>query len=220
MLSLLRHKKWDACGEYPRFDRENNILYNLKRKMRLKKLLVGVTLPLFLSSFLFSQNLVELAKKEKARREKLKGKRAKVITNADLAKLKKNPSLLIVKPPSFAESSTVPSEQEKEATDTEFMGVSEEEKMRRAEIEGAYPSQAGDYSRQLKEKWEKAKEYTDLLSLKMNALWQEFYSLDDMTPRDDIQRAISETFQKLQKAKEEETKAREEYERTQAPRKK
>jgi len=40
--------------------------------------------------------------------------------------------------------------------------------------------------------------------LKMNALWQEFYSLDDMTPRDLIQKQISETYLQLQKAKAEE----------------
>jgi aspartate oxidase len=51
-----------------------------------------------------------------------------------------------------------------------------------------------------------------LLTLKMNALWQEFYSMDDMTPRDHIQRQISETYLKLQKAQIDAEQAKKEME--------
>ena len=60
-------------------------------------------------------------------------------------------------------------------------------------------------------KWKKSREYVGLLTTKMNGLWQEFYSMDDMTSRENIQREISETSLRLQKAKEDEARAREEY---------
>lgn len=56
----------------------------------------------------------------------------------------------------------------------------------------------------LEEQLKRVQELVGLLTLKMNALWQEFYSLDDMTPRDLIQKQISETYLQLQKAKAEE----------------
>ena len=57
------------------------------------KWLVAFFLPLLLVSFLQSQSLADLAKKEKARRAALKGKTATVITTADLAKVKKRPAV-------------------------------------------------------------------------------------------------------------------------------
>jgi hypothetical protein len=53
----------------------------------------------------------------------------------------------------------------------------------------------------------------ELLTLKMSSLWQEYYALDNMTTRDSIQQSISETFIKLEKAQEEEVKARQELEK-------
>ncbi|MGZ5469808.1 MAG: hypothetical protein ACXWG5_11700, partial [Candidatus Aminicenantales bacterium] len=60
--------------------------------MRKTKWLAAFFLPLLLVSFLQSQNLADLAKKEKARRAALKGRSATVITTADLAKAKRRPA--------------------------------------------------------------------------------------------------------------------------------
>jgi hypothetical protein len=46
-----------------------------------------------LSTFLVSQSIVDVAKKEQERREKLKGKNAKVVTNADLKAVKRAPAV-------------------------------------------------------------------------------------------------------------------------------
>ncbi len=62
----------------------------------------------------------------------------------------------------------------------------------------------------LEDKWNRAQELVDLLTMKMNALWQQFYSLDDMTAKESIQLQIGETYEKLLKAQEEEGVAREE----------
>jgi len=61
----------------------------------------------------------------------------------------------------------------------------------------------------LETEWKKVKEYADLLALKMNGLWQEFYSFNDMTSRDKIQREISGTYLKLLEARQEEAKTKE-----------
>jgi hypothetical protein len=46
-----------------------------------------------LSTLLASQSLVDVAKKEQERREKLKGKNARVVTNADLKTVKRTPAV-------------------------------------------------------------------------------------------------------------------------------
>jgi len=165
---------------------------------------------LVMASFLHSQSLTELAKKEKERREALKGKSARVVTNADLAKIKKRPAVelgttveemtleelqaLETAEAGQTQTETVPPGQSGEAaaveeipeTKAEESPMSEREfKARLAELQG---------------KVEQAQELIDLMSLKMNALWQEFYSLDDMTSRELIQMQISQTYEKLTKA--------------------
>ena len=63
----------------------------------------------------------------------------------------------------------------------------------------------------LEQKWKSAREQVGLLTTRMNGLWQEFYSMDDMSSRENIQRNISETSLRLQKAKGEEAQAGKEY---------
>jgi hypothetical protein len=56
------------------------------------------------STLLVSQSLVDVAKKEQERREKLKGKNAKVVTNADLKTVKRAPAVTTpAAPPAEAE---------------------------------------------------------------------------------------------------------------------
>lgn len=165
-------------------------------------------LPFFLVCFLHSQSVTDLAKKEKERRASLKGKSTAVITNADLAKLKKRPAV---------EVATAG----KEATEAPAGG----EPATAAAPQGAVPAAAGqkpedirpaeqtppgqpvmsekDYRARLEELTKKAKdaqEMIDLLTLKMNSLWQEFYNLSDVKSREYIQFQISETYDKLNSA--------------------
>ncbi len=156
-------------------------------------------------SLLFSQDLVEIAKKEKERRAKLKGKKAIVITNHNLYKYRGREAISI-KTSGFVSRSIPkisPSPSRKSYQSKEIPPSSELDKQ-----EMFWRGKREEYE----QRWKKAKEYVDLLTLKMNGLWQEFYSLDDMTSRDKIQREISETYQKLLKAKEEEAKAKKELE--------
>ncbi len=179
--------------------------YDKPRTMGIKKIVLIISLFSFFGSFLCPQTLTEIAKKEKERREGLKGKKAVVVTNADLARLKKKPALEI--PPAPPE----PQPEEQTALTTpsstgETLGLS-----------GPTGSPQGGESeatlKALQEKGEKAKEYVELLTLKMSALWQQFYGLDNLSSKEAVQQAIAETFIKLQDAQTEETKARQELEK-------
>jgi len=160
----------------------------------------------FLGSIVFSQTLAEIAQKERERRASLKGKKSVVGTNADLAKMKKKPALEIP-----------PTEAAREATRPEAQGTTPPEtpptETPAATAEPLTESAARATLRDLQDRWEKAKEYVELLTLKMGALWQEFYAMDNMTTREALQLSISETFVKLEKAQEEETTARQELEK-------
>ena len=175
-------------------------------EMRAKKFFVFLFLPSLLSSFLLCQTLAEIAKKERERRESLKGKNVKIITNADLAKMKKKPALEIL-------AEATPSVTEEAKTAETPAPLAQESQ---GEPPPAAPNpepKSQSTLNELQQKWEKAKEYVDLLTMKMGALWQEYYGLDATTPKEAIQQSISETFIKLEKAQEEEAKARQELEK-------
>ncbi len=169
--------------------------------------LVGAVL--LASSLVAAQSVAEAAKKEKERRENLKGKTTQVVTNADLAKTQKKPAVATPAPvvdetqagapvggaPPKDVSAAAPPETSAAALKSEARKKYEEKK---AELET---------------KWTAAKELVELLDLKMNALGQQYYSFNSMVQKDQIQRTISETFQKLQTAKADEVKAKEELDK-------
>ena len=178
--------------------------------MSFKKIIVGISLPLFLTTVLSSQSLVELAKKEKERREKLKGQKKTVVTNADLSNIKRGPALTTSRQPSSLDTGTTTgSSSSLSAMDkAEPSGAGS----RTAAAGGADRAEPGqNEAAELEQKWKSAREQVGLLTTRMNGLWQEFYSMDDMSSRETIQRQISETSLRLQKAKEDEARARKEF---------
>jgi hypothetical protein len=162
---------------------------------------------LLLSSILLSQSLVEIAQKEKERRAALKGKKTVVVTNADLAKVKRKPAVESPAPP--------PAEASKESAPVPPPAATEpksgEPPVSASPPPAPAPLPAG--VQELQERWNKAKEYVELLTLKMGALWQEFNGLRDPNAKEGVRQAITETYAKLQTAQEEETKARQEFEK-------
>ena len=183
-----------------------------------KKLLISLFLPLLLTSFLQSQSLADLAKKEKERRAALKGKGAPVTTSADLAKVKRKPAVESAGQEQTAEEAAAQAGQadvnaqqgeappavgqpagaaaEKPAEETppgETPAMSEKEfQAKQAElVEAAKQKQ----------------EMIDLLTLKLNSLYQEFYGLNNMKSREIIQIQISDTYDKLLKAETDAKKA-------------
>ena len=183
-------------------------------------------LPLLLVSFLQSQSLAELAKKEKERRAALKGKPATVITTADLAKVKKRPAV-----------ETAAQEQTAEEVAAEAGGAPPDSSAAGAQQEAAPPA-AGDQAAQaaagvdkpveeippseppamsaqdiqkrqaeLADLAQQKAEMVDLLTNKMNTLYQQFYGLDNVKSREVVQLQISDTYDKLLKAEAESANA-------------
>jgi hypothetical protein len=170
---------------------------------------------LFMASLLFSQSVTDLAKKEKERRAAVKGKPASVITNEDLAKLKKKPAVQVAEEARAAEAETVQTEAEAEGQAGAAQAPpAKAEQAAQAQEAAAEQQQQQQQPAQplLSEKDFKAKlvelggnldraqERFDLLTLKMNALWMEFNNMDDMKSRELLQRQISETYDKLTQA--------------------
>ena len=175
--------------------------------MPAKKLLAFAFLTIFLGSWLFPQSLTEIAQKERERRAALKGKKATVVTNATLAKLKKKPALETPPPPPAPEVEETAPPAEAAPPPAEDL----QDQLAAAPAPAAKPVPAD--LKALQERWAKTKEYVELLTLKMEALWQQFYGLEDVTAKGAVQQAIAETFAKLQTAQEEETQAREALEK-------
>lgn len=162
---------------------------------------------LLLSSIAFSQSLAEIAQKERARRAALKTKKAVVVTNADLAKVKRKAAIEVSPAPAAPASVEPALAAPPAATETK----PQEAPAATQPQPTADPAQVN--LQELQEKWDKAKEYVELLTLKMGALWQEFNGLRDPNAKEAVRLTISETYARLQTAQEEEVKARQRFEK-------
>lgn len=190
--------------------------------MRKARWLAAFVLPLFLVSFLQSQSLAELAKREKERRAALKGKTATVITTADIAKVKKRPAVETTTLEQTVAEGTDTAQAVEAAQAGQVEGQAQEGAAPPAGAEAAAaakpveppkpqetaPSQSPtlsekDYKTRQAELTKAAQdkqEMVDLLTLKMNSLYQELYSLDNLKSRELLQAQISDTYDKLLKA--------------------
>ncbi len=177
-------------------------------------------LPLLLASFLQAQSLTDLAKKEKERREAVKGKPAAVITTADVAKVKKRPAVESTAPKLTGEEIAAETGEAKvpegaaAAVPAAVQGAeaaeagSGEAKPAAEKPAETPPEQARDEAvksaqartADLQKAAEDKQQLVDLLTLKMNALYQEFYTLDNLKSRELLQAQISDTYDKLLKA--------------------
>lgn len=186
----------------------------------MKKILV-VTIFVALVGSLYGQSVNELARREKARREALKGNRAKVVTNVDLAAVRKTPAVIVVNPDS-AEESNASGIAGQDASGLTSGGVGDTSGpvvmvptvakngpvlMGNNDSADA-PASTGDAEARLKA----TNELIDLLSIKMNALMQESNNLNSMTPKDVIQRQIDETNRKLIRVQEEAARLKDQIE--------
>ncbi len=179
--------------------------------MNLKKIAAGFILPFLLTSLLCSQSIVELAKNEKLRRTnlRLQGKRGKIVTKADLKNIKRGAALTtIFSLTSSSESQVVASTPGESPTREEPLSKAQAARPVMADDEEAEGLKT--LQTQLEDQWGKAKEDVNTLSRKLNTLWKQFYSMDDLTARENVQSQISATSQQLQTAKGEETRIREE----------
>jgi hypothetical protein len=171
---------------------------------------MAIPLLLIMVGSVRAQSVVELSRLEKARRENLKGGRVKVVTNEDLTILHRAPAIT-VNPDSMTAMNSepaagvgpAPSNAGPVRTIIPNVVGNGPKLFGEADSSGAGdPGSGGSVEARLKA----VQERIDLLTTKMNALWQEFYAQNTMTPQDVIQQRIDETYQKLVKAQEEEVK--------------
>jgi hypothetical protein len=179
-----------------------------KGKMKFNKIKVGIPLFLIFSSLLFSQSLAEIAKKEKERREKLKGKKIVVITNSDLGKVKKRSAMTTDRAAAPISPATPP----EKSSNIDTAEPTGESSITPQAKKADKPEQLQTSVEEYEANYFKAREYTQLLSIKLRGLWQEFYSMDDMTDRSSIQRQIAETSQQIPEAQKAEAIAKKEME--------
>jgi hypothetical protein len=181
-----------------------------------KKILGTVLMLLVCSSLLLSQSLVEVAKKEKERRAKLKGKSGKIVTNDDLKKVKKQPKIVTnedLKKGQRQPGVSIPSQ----PTSTEETSEETEKPViKSTPTKSDIPEQAIPDETKLLEslqvKYEKAKEQVEMLTAKMNGLFMKYYSPNNTTPKGMIQSEISRTSLQLQKARDDEKIVKKELE--------
>jgi hypothetical protein len=183
--------------------------------MTTKKNLILACLPFLLVSFLSAQSVTDLAKKEKERRAAVKNKPPAVITNADLAKMKKKPAVEVAEPEKPADETQPGTQPGAAAPAAAKTGADDKTADQKASQQPAPADQNAmaekDFKARLAELAQKAQdtqEMIDLLTLKMNSLWQDFYNLSDVKARDYTQFQISETYNKLTKAEAEAVRAK------------
>lgn len=186
--------------------------------MSKKKVLASLFLPLLLASFLQSQSLADLAKKEKVRRAALKGKGTAVVTDADLAKVKRRPAVESTGQEQMAQAgqADVKAQQGTTPPAAGQPAVAVAEKLAEETPPGETPAMSEKEFRakqaELVEASKQKQEMIDLLTLKLNSLYQEFYGLDNMKSREIIQIQISDTYDKLLQAEAEANKAKKDLE--------
>lgn len=158
---------------------------------------------------LSGQSLVEAARKEKARREAAKTKTAVVVTNADLSKARKKPALISAAAAAEAAGEEAVSEDQPPAT---VVPAPSAVPAPRSEAAEAAESSISFEKRkaELASAQEKAQERAELLDLKMRALNQQLFTFNSMSTKDQIQKSIAETYQKLLEARADAVRAKEE----------
>jgi len=181
------------------------------------KKILAVAVFVILAGSLFGQSVFELSRREKARREGLKGNRARVVTNADLAAVKKTPAI-------FSPSPDYSTDQNAQAVVAPESGggiqpaaenPSEPVVMVPTVIsdgpaligEGAVPGPPAT-EKDLEAQVKAMDELIDLLTNKITVLLQDANNLNNMVPRDVIMQQVDETNQKLVKAQDDAAKLR------------
>jgi hypothetical protein len=169
------------------------------------KILAAGVLTISLVQAASGQSLTEAAKKEKERRENLKGKAGVVVTNADLAGTKRKPAITSEAPAEGAKPAAAAAEKRAEAGRGETAPAADPQDEARKKFD--------EKKSDLETRLDKARELVELLGLKMNALWQQFYSFNTMMSKAQVQQQISETHLRLQAAQAEEKKIKDELEK-------
>lgn len=195
----------------------------------MKRVLIVLAVIGFAAS-LGAQSVVELAKREKERRESLKGRHAVVVKNHDLLQVKKLPAVEVAIPVQEGGEEALAEDQ---GTDGAALTSDDAQSVppsgsgapsgRRItpRVAAAGPTLMGDGAATdqatsggtLDAQLKAAQELVDLLTTKMNALRQQFEFQDAMVPGSVIQEQMAETNQRLVKAQAQQARIQAELEK-------
>jgi len=182
--------------------------------MSKKRVLALFVLPLFLATFLQSQSLADLAKKEKERRAAMKGKGGTVVTTADLAKVKRQSAVESAAQEQTAEEAAqagqTPPPAGEAAAGAEKAKPEEEKPAEETPPGEDKPMSEKDFQAkqaELADVLKQKQEMIELLTLKLNSLYQEFHNTESIKSREIMQQQISDTYDKLLKAEADASKA-------------
>jgi hypothetical protein len=123
------------------------------------------------------------------------------VTNDDLKKGQRQPSVSI--PPSQASKEDTSEKVNKPQAESSSIEPDSPENIEKDD---------STHLDKLEQKYEKAKNEVEILTAKMNGLFMKYYSVDNKTPKEMIQSEISRTNLQLQKARDDEEKAKKELE--------
>ncbi|MBN1224894.1 MAG: hypothetical protein JXB23_16720 [Candidatus Aminicenantes bacterium] len=157
--------------------------------MSAKKISSFIFLFLLFAALTFPQSLAEAAKKEKERRASLKGRKTVVVTNADLKKIIRRSAVSVVQSTSSDEST--PARIQPPSNPPRRIETPVETRMDTRD--SMDPTFQGD-------RLVSPEETVEMLTNKMYYLQQKFYTFTDWTLREEIQKEMVQTYEKLQKA--------------------
>lgn len=186
----------------------------------MKKAIV-VAIFVALAGSVYGQSIVDLARQEKARREALGGNRARVVTNADLAFVRKTPAVIVVTPETASEwnAEGIAGTESASGVDQGTGEASGEAAMAptvdkdgRVLTGNSNASEQPVSTREIEARLRAANEIIDLLNTKINALMQESNNPNSMTSKDGLQRQIDETNRKLIRMQEEAARLKDQIE--------
>lgn len=170
----------------------------------------------FATSLVFGQTLADAAKKEKERRDALKGKSTVAVTNEDLAKVKLKPAVDIPKNEAPREGEALPLPGEGVDPATLAPGSKPGAVANPGAPLGESQQQYDSKKLELQGKLNSAQELLDLLNLKTQSLWQQFYTFNSMTSKDKIQKEIADTTLKMQATAADQARVKDELSRLSA----
>jgi hypothetical protein len=195
------------------------------------KRLIALLIVFGFAATLSAQSVADLARKERERREALKGRRAVVVTNDDLLRITKRPAVEVS--PQAAGWDIVEADEpdrimEQEAAAGPGAVVSApsaaEGTSRRItpRVAAPGPSLMGDPEAvdqtstgagPLEAQLQAAEELVDLLETKLAALKQEYEFQTSMVPNYVIEKQLNDTYQRLMKAQAQEARIRADFEK-------
>lgn len=197
------------------------------KDVAMKRVIVFFVLAGFAAA-LSAQSVADLARREKERRESLKGREIRVVTNEDLLRVNKRPAVEVSSRPAgwdIVEADEPDRDTEQEAAPGRVTVVSAPEAAEGSSrritprVTAPGPSltgdtgsadQAGTGSGALDAQLRAAEELVDLLETKLAALKQEYEFQNNMVPNYVIEKELNDTYQRLQKAQAQETRIRSE----------